>query len=719
MANSNNDYNRRGGYNVGEKYATKMNSENDQYSMNYFMSGTEAPSIMTIEWTQLLGCGVDEDGDKIHDCEIVIQSMCQDDTESTINDPADIEDVYTIKNGFTSGTINYIKDSKDLDDPQGKCFIDQRNRDVEGKHLTMPNDGSLDNMIDYCKNFCKKHNFIYAGVQDKDECFCGNTFGRYGLAVNQDDCSSKCRDKDEKTICGGRWRNNVYLSGKVDPSEMEAESKEAKIERKLASNGKNKGLHESWESYERCPSYYEAYRRNPAHRSGFECLHERQNYPVDYATQWTDIAYFTDDRVKCMKARKAAKAPIFECVEFYRDEDNKKNGRKHKSNFDNQQSCQQNGGDWLAFYKYKQILNLGQSECSGDDKIWGRPMNWKSLSDDLLTRERCLVIPDEVDCQELPNTRQNYLGMADGTNEAPRYKWKLPIYPKDQRCVLRIRQFISNIDEPEINYSNLDIHDAVGQSLYLGRKQKHSDSNKIVYEDRSHIFKLSRRPNSIPQDKRVHNIGVRGKRGNIVQTFPAVEYDFIPNKLSIPNGDAVHFQWTGSNTHDNDGNSDGQAGDDGEGQGGTDRNNMIQLYYNKVNFPLPQDQGRHTLFERSEILWHSHPDSSATNNKAITPLEASLAHATSGYHWSVKDVESKPELNGRLNNASPSFRGMVFIPGRNEKYYYVGMRNNNFSNRSQKGQLIVGRPDPNRDAELRKSLKRERPVDECAKYDEL
>ena len=82
-----------------------------------------------------------------------------------------------------------------------------------------------------------------------------------------------------------------------------------------------------------------------------------------------------------------------------------------------------------------------------------------------------------------------------------------------------------------------------------------------TFQDRSYKFAIKKRPVEvqeaddsldtpftpvISEDVKIFNVNVRGKRGNIVQTYPAVEYDFVPNSLALDKGDMVHFQWTGS-----------------------------------------------------------------------------------------------------------------------------------------------------------------------------
>merc|ERR1712038_399699 len=111
-----------------------------------------------------------------------------------------------------------------------------------------------------------------------------------------------------------------------------------------------------------------------------------------------------------------------------------------------------------------------------------------------------------------------------------------------------------------------------------------------TFEDRSHVLTMMEPP-SVLSGKKIYNLNVQGKRGNIVQTFPAVEYDFWPKKLEVNTNECIAMSWTGSNTHNN-GNpaGDGQAGDAGEGRGGSDRHNFMQ-YTEKMNsFPYPLDK---------------------------------------------------------------------------------------------------------------------------------
>jgi hypothetical protein len=42
----------------------------------------------------------------------------------------------------------------------------------------------------------------------RDACFCGDSYGKYGKA-SESDCSIPCA-ANATQICGGEWRNSVY-----------------------------------------------------------------------------------------------------------------------------------------------------------------------------------------------------------------------------------------------------------------------------------------------------------------------------------------------------------------------------------------------------------------------------------------------------------------------------------------------------------------------------
>jgi hypothetical protein len=242
--------------------------------------------------------------------------------------------------------------------------------------------------------------------------------------------------------------------------------------------------------------------------------------------------------------------------------------------------------------------------------------------------------------------------------------------------------YISNDPKVDIGASNEELQLNIN-TAQTGR----------TFQDRTHIFKILQRP-KVAMGKTIHNILVRGKRGNIVQTFPAVEYDFTPTDLTIKENELAHWQWTGSNSHDNNGGGDGQAGDDGEGTDGTDRNNCVPMTADRgMNFPV-LSESELNMFAKAKVVYESASLQKQHEGYNLTVEDVYVQHASSGYYvcgvcdspHSLKDKE--PKMDGQLNKATPSYPGMLlqFAKG---IYNYMCTRNNNFSNRSQKATLIV------------------------------
>ncbi|OWF51651.1 protein DD3-3-like [Mizuhopecten yessoensis] len=444
---------------------------------------------------------------------------------------------------------------------------------------------------------------------------------------------------------------------------------------------------------------------NQGNRYGYECPEERDYYPYWHPTPWTDIAVLAENASMCRFYEQESfnSRSYHTCVESYSD-----GSRKHWSKWNNQQQCVENGGQWIAFHNYleKAPAFTSEGECTrqtawGYSYIWAVPFDAQDV-----TKKECLIKLDAPDCRAADFSRSNHLGNGvDGT--ALKYDWTLPYFPSGnaKRCVFRIRYNISTDDyDPYTTNSSHNRNEAtktmspVEQDPYVDvgersalRLNINTDQTGRTFQDRSHVFLLKPRPSGMDND-RIYNLNIRGKRGNIVQVYPAVEYDFHPNTLSLRPNDLVHIQWTGSNSHNNGGNGgDGQAGDEGQGKDGTDRNNMVQIEDLNNNYPVPFEQS--TMWQNAEVKWIYHGKGS------VSPKDLAVSMASSGYYVCTKAsscggmsgeaADTKTLMNKLLNNAPASYEGAV-LKFKAGTYHYMCSRNNNFTNRSQKGTIIVG-----------------------------
>jgi hypothetical protein len=422
-----------------------------------------------------------------------------------------------------------------------------------------------------------------------------------------------CQDTETSTMKNGFSRKTSdYTPPRND------ESFEKVMERKNQNYEKapNSGEHETWEYYDACyqrkrntnlftadqDRFYNRgsanTRQNPnGARSGYECPEERDYFPYWHPTPWIDIAILTSQTNNCnyYKTESANRKPRFECIAYFPDS----GIRKHASQANNEQDCNETGGEWTGFYNYLEIVPdiLDENDCKNraqslkktfdTEVIWDFP-NLDGLRKFESPEKKCLLLPEEIECDKVPWSRANHLG--DSGNDNANYKWKLPHFHYNEEskdCALRIRYNISSNDYPEQfdpagtstyhQIQKLD-NDPVVELYPKLQLQLAIDTAEIArtFQDRSHLFQLHKRPQSISDTDKIFNVQVRGRRGNIVQAFPAVEYDFVPTHLSVSSSDLVHFQWEGSNS---------QPNTAGEGKDKSDRHNIVTMDAPGLNIP--------------------------------------------------------------------------------------------------------------------------------------
>lgn len=476
---------------------------------------------------------------------------------------------------------------------------------------------------------------------------------------------------------------------------------------------------------------------NNGNRNGLECPEERDYFPYWHPNPWIDVAVLhnlgnstVQDEQWCEYYRmNSQNAPIpiqGTCIENSAQGTNQTaTNIKNQGNwFNNKASCLANNQVWIEGSNIRfGVSQTQQSQLSFITAQNGMP---------------------QLDCQRIKASRSNHLGDAAGTNyqtglssdvinaipegdtNMARYVWKIPNHP-NKNCILRMRYNISTSD-----YQDQDIGTPGINSTFNGRRSPirqdpimeiasntmlamnvNTDQLGRTFQDRSYVFEIrsaqnppsTDAPSQLQADQVVaswmtanpsnmlFNLNVRGKRGNIVQTFPSVEYDFVPDTLNLGVNDAIHFQWTGSDYNPRRGCNDAAGGppDPNNGQGSNenaraDRSNLIQVSLNELgrNIPTfinqsimfsPNVASRLAYLNQQEIL-------SAQNTRCLTLEEVQALNGN--------QRETHPRNCFKINGAfTPYFDGQV-VPMQNQGVFgYYSSRNNNFSNRDQKGAICV------------------------------
>jgi len=401
-------------------------------------------------------------------------------------------------------------------------------------------------------------------------------------------------------------------------------------------------------------------------------------------------------------------------------------------------------------------------------------------------------------CVKAPWTQVNNLGNAAGTENGglpATYNWEIPtvqafadsecyVYETNQdgatiqyvRIQMRFRYNMTTMDYDPYQTTaacnqnaNAGVQSPVQQNptVDVGVEMQglklalNTAQTGRTFQDRSHVMRIQKTPTTqtgkLEQvqnsaEGKIQNVVIQGKRGNIVQTFPAVEYDFYPKTVELKAGqDCATFQWTGSNTHNN-GNpaGDGQAGDAGEGRGGSDRSNLVQLLDKNSTFPMALDIDLEDIiddvkdklsdvidavedkvedvadvvddikdkvkffFEDLEVfqtytgsdvgIGQRQADNTPNGSgPATSGRDAQVYFMSGGFYNREENINQQgylgqnnnnnnAQLNVLLNNAPASMKSMTVCPDANHakgEFTFASTRNNNFSNRDQKLTVVV------------------------------
>jgi len=221
------------------------------------------------------------------------------------------------------------------------------------------------------------------------------------------------------------------------------------------------------------------------------------------------------------------------------------------------------------------------------------------------------------------------------------------------------------------------------------------------FQDRSYVFSIKKPPTTIDAKATIWNLNVRGKRGNIVDVYPSVEYDFVPQVLVVNGDDYIHFQWIGSDYNPDRQPNNAEGGPTDPKDNNTfraDRSNILQMGLSSSNIPRKLSDVTMFTFENGT----SNID--FINTLALIKQPCLNADPQDYYGRCLNYTELLIKNNQNTNRAkldnqncmklgcakTPYFDAGLFKMSVTGRFAYMSSRNNNLSNRSQKGIIIVG-----------------------------
>jgi len=424
---------------------------------------------------------------------------------------------------------------------------------------------------------------------------------------------------------------------------------------------------------------------NNGDRSGLECPEERDYYPYWHPTPWRDLAIMTNNVPLC---------------EYYASESQNVKPKNFctEAQANNEEACAAAEGSWEAVEPFKlppptciaapfqRDNHLGNGPGEGSNEVYinitipsGAGHNGSDVADACVLRLRYnITTGDTRACNDTSFTNRTEC-------EAAGQIWSAAFLDASYNAKDREDNASPHLpdQDPRVTLDGF-LSGGGGADSQLALAIN-TDQFGRTFEDRSHLFSIQEWPADVPANVDIYNLNVKGKRGNIVQTYPATEYDYHPVSLEVGHADYIHFQWTGNDNTNNNGNNNG------EGTDGTDRHNIVQIGDHGLNLPLSADAA--DMFDvEAEVNLETDPAFAGPRTREELVRQFALVKQTDcATAEAVENSNDRDQMASnceKLNRADATV-DLGLLRMRPGTYKYMSTRNNNFSNRGQKGKITV------------------------------